>query len=143
MNRTAKFIPSNEKGVINVKDQFSDIKFSDNPVEDSILRGYARKEYELNLLNRYFQEEGLPTIDWNLFDEGETLVRTRDADNIFGALADNAQIFFNVESSYGRIGNLLHEAARKQGIKINNLSNRTLVSELIPEIKKGGPFKRF
>ena len=142
MNRTAKFIPSNEKGVINVKDQFSDIKFSDNPVEDSILRGYARKEYELNLLNRYFQEEGLPTIDWNLFDEGETLVRTRDADNIFGALADNAQIFFNVESSYGRIGNLLHEAARKQGIKINNLSNRTLVSELIPEIKKGGPFKK-
>jgi len=48
VKRTSKFIPSKENGVKNIneltKDEFTDIKFSDNPVEDEVLRGYARKE---------------------------------------------------------------------------------------------------
>ena len=146
IKRTAKFVPSTEKGNKNignlVKDEFSDIKFSDNPIEDNVLRGYARKEHELNLLNEYYVSKGHNPIDWSKFDEGETLVRSKDADGIFGAQADAAQIQNNIDSSWGRIGNLINESARKEGIELKNLSNRTLVAEQTRILKEGGPFSK-
>tara|TARA_R100000664_G_scaffold33366_1_gene50297 strand:+ start:3649 stop:7626 length:3978 start_codon:yes stop_codon:yes gene_type:complete len=146
VKRTSKFVPSKENGLKNIdsltKDEFSDIKFSENPVEDQVLRGYARKEKELNLLNEYYVSKGEPPIDWNQFDETETLVRTKDADGIYGAMADAAQIQNNIESAWGRIGNIIHEAARKEGIEIENLGNRTLVRELTQQIKEGGDFSK-
>ena len=145
IKRTAKFIPGKE-GSKNLneltKDEFTDIKFSDNPVEDAVLRGYARKEKELNLLNEYYISKGEDPIDWNLYDEGETLVRTKDADGIAGAQADAAAIQNNIDTAWGRIGNLIHEAARKEGIELENLSNRTLVSELTQQLKEGGSFSK-
>ena len=146
IKRTSKFIPSKEGGVKNVnelgKDEFSDIKFSDKPVEDEVLRGYARKEKELNLLNEYYVSKGEPEIDWNQLEEGETLVRSKDPDGIIGAQADAAQIQNNIQSSWGRIGNIIHEAARKEGIELDNLANRTLVSELTQQLKEGGSFSK-
>ncbi len=138
IKRTSKFISKGGKEV-KVGDEFSDIKFSDTAIEDNVLRGYARKEKELNLLNEYYISKGEPAIDWNQFDEGETLVRTKDADGILGAQSDAAQIQNNIDSSWGRIGNLVHEAARKEGIELQNLSNRTLVSELASQLKEAGP----
>ena len=141
VKRTSKFVPSKENGVSNInelaKDEFTDIKFSDNPIEDQVLRSYARKEKELNLLSRYYGD-----TDLSLLDEGETLVRTKDPDGIFGAQVDAAQIQNNIESSWGRIGNLIHEAARKEGIELENLSRRTLVAELTQQIKDGGKFRK-
>ncbi len=118
IKRTSKFIGKGGKE-IKVGDEFSDIKFSDTAIEDNVLRGYARKEKELNLLNEYYISKGEPAIDWNQFDETETLVRTKDADGILGAQADAAQIQNNIDSSWGRIGNLVHEAARKEGIELS------------------------
>ena len=143
IKRTSQFISKGDKNIDNlVKDEFSDIKFSDTAIEDNVLRGYARKEKELNLLNEYYISKGEPAIDWNLFDEGETLVRTKDADGIIGAAADAAQIQNNIDSSWGRLGNLVHEAARKEGIELQNLSNRTLVSELASQLKEAGPVSK-
>ncbi len=145
MKRAAKFTAAKggNKNINNLaKDEFTDIKFSDKPVEDSVLRNYARKEKELNLLNEYYVSKGEPAIDWNQFDEGETLVRTKDADGIFGAQADAAQIQNNINSSWGRIGNLINEAARKEGIELDNLSKRTLVGELTQQLKEGGSFSK-
>ncbi len=146
IDRTSKFVTSTESGVKNidtlVKDEFSDVKFSDNPIEDEILRGYARKEKELNLLSEYYISKGEPPPRWNEFDEGETLVRSKDADGIIGAQADAAQIQNNVDSSWGRIGNLIHEATRKEGLELQNLHNRTLVSELTTQLKEGGSFSK-
>ncbi len=142
IKRTSQFI-SKDKNIDNlVKDEFSDIKFSDKAIEDNVLRGYARKEKELNLLNEYYISKGEPPIDWNKFDEGETLVRTKDADGVVGAGADAAQIQNNIDSSWGRLGNLVHEAARKEGIELQNLSNRTLVSELAGQLKEAGPVSK-
>ena len=147
IKRTNQFIPKDNKGIKKLenltKDEFTDIKFSDKPVEDQVLRNYARKEKELNLLNEYYAANDLPTIDWNKLDEGETLVRTKDPDGILGAMADEAHIRNpQFESGWGRIGNLIHEATRKEGIKLENLSNRTLVSELTRQIKEGGVFSK-
>ena len=143
---TSKFIPSKVNGVSGledlVKDEFTDIKFSDNVIEDSVLRSTARKQKELNLLNEYFTNKGEPPIDWNEYDELETLVRTKDADNIIGAQADAAQIQNNIESSWGRIGNLIHEATRKEGIELENLGNRTLISELTDQLKNSGSYSK-
>ncbi len=141
IKRTSKFI-SKSGNEIKIGDEFTDIKFSDKPIEDNVLRGYARKEKELNLLNEYYISKGDSPIDWNKFDETETLVRTKDADGIIGAAADAAQIQNNLDSSWGRIGNLVHEAARKEGIELQNLSNRTLVSELTSQLKEAGPVSK-
>ena len=138
IKRTSKFIGEGGKE-LKVGDEFTDVKFSDTAIEDNVLRGYARKEKELNLINEYYLSKGEPAIDWNQFDEGETLVRSKDADGIIGAGADAAQIQNNIDSSWGRIGNLVHEATRMEGIELENLSNRTLVSELSDQIKKAGP----
>ena len=143
IKRSSQFISKTNKNIDTiVKDEFTDIKFSNNPMEDNVLRNYARKEKELNLLNEYYISKGEPPIDWNMFDEGETLVRTKDADGIVGAGADAAQIQNNIDSSWGRIGNLIHEATRKEGVELKNLSNRTLVSELAEELKQAGPVSK-
>jgi len=145
MKRASKFTATKggNKNINDLaKDEFTDIKFSDNPIEDATLRNYARKEKELNLLNEYYISRGEDPIDWNQFDEGETLVRTKDADGIVGAQSDAAQIQNNIDSAWGRIGNLIHEAARKEGIELENLSKRTLVSELTQQLKEGGSFSK-
>ena len=141
MTRTAKFIDSSNKE-IKVGDKFTDIKFSDNITEDAILRNYARKEDTLNELSEYYISKGEEPPNWPMFDEGETLVRTRDEDGIIGAAADAAQIQNNIESGWGRLGTIISEAARKEGLEINNLTNRTLVSELTDQLKKNPKFRK-
>ena len=146
ISRTKKFIPAKEGGVANInelaQDQFSGIKFSDNITEDSVLKNYARKEHTLNELSEYYISKGEEPPNWPMFDEGETLVRTRDEDGIIGAAADAAQIQNNIESGWGRLGTIISEAARKEGLEINNLTNRTLVSELTDQLKKAGKFSK-
>ncbi len=143
LKRTAKFVPGKETKIspkeLNARttDQFDATKFSDKPVEDQVLRGYARKEDELNQLSEYYLGRGEEAPNWPTFTEGEKLVRTRDSDGIIGAMADEAQITNNIETGWGRIGNLLSEAGRKRGIELNNLTNRTLVSEITAELKAG------
>ena len=148
VKRTQQFIPVDEKASKKAlktltEDEFTNIKFSDKPVEDQVLRNYARKEKELNLLNEYYVNNDLPPIDFNKFTDGDTLVRTKDPDGILGAMADEAHIRNpEFESGWGRIGNIIHEATRKEGIQLENLSNRTLVSELTRQIKEGGAFSK-
>ena len=146
---TSKFITKSEAGGKSLKqlteDQFTNIVFDpDNPMTDSILRNQARKEYELDLLGQYFSDASdgkftEPTLGvHDVFDETETLIRTKDPDGVIGASIDAAQIKNNVDTSWGRLSNTIHEAARKQGIELENLSNRTLVAELTDQIKKAG-----
>ena len=145
MQRTAKFVPAKEGGgdvTALTKDKFSDIKFSDNPVEDTALRNYARKEDELNQLSEYYLSKGEEPPNWPELGETDTFVRTRDADGVAGAAADAAQIQNNIQSGWGRLGNLLNEAARKEGIEIQNLTNRTLVSQVTDELKRAGRFSK-
>ena len=141
INKTSKFVSTADVNKsLNTTDEFSNIKFSNIPAEDATLRQYARQNKELELLNRYYANNDLPTINWDLFDETEKLVRTKDPDGILGAFADEAQIQNNIETGWGRIGNLVNEAFRKEGIELENLHNRTLVSQLTQEIKEGGSF---
>ncbi len=148
LKKTSKFVPAKEGGIsskeLNARttDEFDAIKFSDKPVEDQILRGYARQEHELNLLSEHYISRDIDAPDWQTLDEGDKLVRSKDPDGITGAMANEAQIANNIESGWGRIGNLLHEAARKEGLELENLTNRTLISELTEELKNSKKFSK-
>ena len=145
VSRTSKFIGSNDLKTL-TKDEFTDVTFSDNPVEDSVLRNYARKEKELNDLSAYFLEKGVDPDDIpglnSYWDETETLVRAKDQDGIIGAAVDQAQIANNIDTSYGRLSNIITERARLEGLELQNLTDRTLVSNLSQELKRGGKFSK-
>ena len=144
IKRASQFLPKNKDiknvGIDEFTGAFDDV--AKNKVEASVLEGYARKEKELNLINEYYLSKGEPAIDWAQFEEGQTLVRSKDADGIFGAQSDQWQIDNNYDSSWGRIGNLVHEATRMEGIELQNLSNRTLVSQLADDLKRVGPYSK-
>jgi len=148
LQRTAKFVPAKDSSTSTkalkelTEDEFTNVKFSDKPVEDATLRGFARKEHELNQLSEYYLSKGEEPPNWPDFDEGEKLVRTRDADGVAGAAADAAQIQNNIETGWGRLGNIVGEAARKEGIELENLANRTLVSQVTEELKRAGKFSK-
>ena len=105
MQRTAKFVPTTDSKTSAKKlkelteDEFTNVKFSDKPVEDSVLRGFARKEKELNDLSEYYISRGQEPPNWPDLDEVEKFVRTKDADSVAGAAADAAQIQNNIESA--------------------------------------------
>jgi len=143
IKNTSKFIGKGGKE-IKIGDEFTDAfkGKGKTPMEDKILEGYARKENELNLINEYYLRTDQPTIDWNALDETETLVRTKDSGGIFDAQPDEWQIQNQYDTSWGRIGNLVNEATRMEGIELQNLSNRTLVSELASQIKEAGPYSK-
>ena len=146
--RVAKYIGSSEAAGKRLKeitkDEFTDVKYSDNPVEDTILRNYARKEKELDLLAaKYETPPNEPTVGiHDVFDEGQTLVRTKDPDGVIGAAVDAAQVQNNIETSWGRLGNIIHEASRKNGLELENLTQRTLVQEVADSLRKAGKFSK-
>ena len=144
LRNVAQFNPDKINSL--VKDEFTDIKFSDSPVEDVTLRNVARKQRDLDDLNEYFLNQGvsenkIPGLN-DMWDDKETLIRTKDQDGIIGAAVDQAQIANNVDSSYGRIGNIISERARLEGLELGNLQQRTLVGNLVQELKDAGRYSK-
>ena len=140
--------PSNQ-AVLNklTKDEFSDIKFSDNPLEDSVLRGAARKEKELDALGEYLKsrkgDSNEPLLGvHDVFDPKESVLRTKDADGVLGAAADAAQIQGNIQSQYGRLGSVITNAALKYGLEVDNRTAEVLIRDLAETIKKGGKYTK-
>ena len=148
LKRTARFVPDKSSNVSDktlkelTTTDTSGVTYSNLPIENKVLQGYAEKENALNELSEYYISKGEEPPNWPLFDEGEKLVRTVDTDGVPGAMADAAQIQNNIESGWGRLGNLVSEAARKRGIEFENLAGRTLVSQITDQIKAAGPFSK-
>lgn len=74
------------------------------------------------------------------FTEAEVSVRTADPKGVIGAAVDAVRIKKNIDTSYGRLGSIVTEAARKYGLDANNLTKRTVVKEIIKNLRKGGRF---
>ena len=148
VQKTAQFVPTGDSTTSAqtlkemTTDEFDAIKYSDNPVEDVALRNFARNEAALQELSEYYISRGMEPPNWNEYDVGEKLVRTVDSDGVPGAMADAAQIQNNIQSGWGRLGNLVSEAARKEGIELENLTRRTLVSQVTEEVRKAGKFSK-
>ena len=129
------------------KDEFTDIVFSDNPIEDSIMRNTARREKELDNLGTYLKvtnpdsKEPLLGVH-DVFDVKETGLISKSPDGVLGAAADAAQIANNVKSSYGRLGNVISNAALKYGLDITNRTDEVIIRDLAAQIKAGGKYSK-
>jgi hypothetical protein len=154
LDKTTKFIAQNPKAQKRIEelttDEFSKIKFSDNPIEDTVLRNYARKEKALDELGEAKVNGTIPIKDPNqpvlgvhdVFSDKESLTRTKDPDGILGAAVDQARIDNTIDTTYGRLGNPISEAALKVGLDPANMSERTLIKELAENLKEGGVYSK-
>jgi len=151
LKRTAQFIPTDGKSAkaLNeaANEASAEIKFSDEPIENAVLKRTHEKNEALKELGEYYQTKGelpnKPTVGLHdVFDDTENLVLpVTEANPLPRAQVNAAEVRFNVESSHGRINRIISEAGRKNGIKFDNLMNRTLVAEATDKLKKGGSFK--
>ena len=143
-------------------DEFTDIKYSDDPIEDSILRSEARTQRNLDELGEFYvakQNEanlaaGQPYQQvtemefpdgpvkgiHDQFDIGENGVRTADPDGAIGAAIDAARVKYNIGTRYGRLGSIVTEAALKWGLEVENLSQAQLVNAVLEHIESSGKF---
>ena len=154
LNKTTKFIAQNPKAQKRIEelttDEFSKIKFSDNPIEDTVLRNTARKEKALDELGEAKVNGTINVEDPNqpvlgihdVFSDKESLIRTKDQDGVLGAAVDQARIDNNIDTTYGRLGNPISEAALKVGLDPANMSERTLIKELAENLKEGGVYSK-
>ena len=76
----------------------------------------------------------------DVFTDAEAGVRTADPGGVLGAAVDAARIKGNIDTTYGRLGSIVTEAARKYGLDANNLTKRTLVKQIVKTLKQGGKF---
>ena len=130
-----------------VTDEFTDIKFSENPIEDSIMRNTARREKELDNLGTYLKatnpnsKEPLLGVH-DVFDVKESGLISKSSDGVLGAAADAAQIANNVKTSYGRLGSVITNAALKHGLEITNRTDEVIIRDLAAQIKVGGKYSK-
>ena len=148
--RTGRFIPENELAEKNLA-RLTEVDtkvYSENPIENAVLKNEAAKEKELDLLGQYYLEKGQPLTERTLgvhdaFDQNETLIRTATNDGgVNKAAVDAAQIAYNVDSNYGRLGSIVTDASLQKGLEADSLAQRTLLKGIAAELKDGGKYSR-
>ena len=130
-----------------VKDPL-DVKVFDetNSVADSLLRGEAKYQRDLDSLTQYYKDNNKLNVDKPTLgihkssNELQAGIRTKDFDGIIGAAKDQAQIATNSNTTFGRLGNLLTEGFRKSGLDDSVIADRTLIKSLRDDLIKGGNY---
>ena len=165
-NAATKFLPKNvaeqeylEK--IAKGDQFTNTKYSDDPVQDAVMRSEARTEYNLDELGEFYvaranqdniangkpfqtadelEFEGPVKGIHDSFDQLETGVINADPAGVPGAMVDAARIQGDIQTKNGRLGSMATEAALKYGLEVDNLQKGLLVNQIQERITKSGKF---
>ena len=139
-------------------DEFSDIEYSLDPIEDALLRSEARTQRNLDELGEFYVAKaneanlaaGRPYQQvtemefpdgpvkgiHDQFDLGENGVRNADPGGAVGAAVDAARIHYNIGTRYGRLGSIVTEAALKWGLEVQNMSQAQLVNAVLENIQK-------
>jgi len=142
-------------------DEFTNVKFSEDPIQDAVMRSEARAERSLDELGEFYVAranekniaEGKPfqTADelefegpvkgiHDSFDQLETGVITPDPKGVPGAMVDAARIKGNIQTANGRLGSMTTEAALKYGLEVDSLQKGLLVSQIQDRITKSWKF---
>ncbi len=160
-----RWIPKDEEAIKyfdRIKaDEFAGIKYSDNVVEDTILRSQARQEKALDELGNYFfvkeaeaqLDQGLPIRDvdsiefqepvkgiHDMFDFAEGGVRTVDPGGVPAAMVDAARIRNNIGTRFGRVGSMITEAALRYGMNDGIATKRSVVGKIKEQILGSSKF---
>ena len=116
-------------------------------VADEILRGEAKQLREIESLTEFYKNTNKldditePTVGIHKFtDTSQESVLTKSFGGIVEAAKDQAQIAGNINTTYGRLANLITEGFRKSGTEIDNITNRTIIKSLRDELVAGGKY---
>ena len=110
--------------------------------EDAVTRGVMKQEGALDEVGQYGYAMN-PTLDrpikgvHDMFDYNEIGVRTVDDFGVVGAAVDSARIARNLDTSYGRLANMLSEPALKHALK-NGDAAQDIVLGLADQLKQAG-----
>ena len=144
-----QFIPKNELAAKNINnlttDEFSDIKFDDDPVTNAILKSKARDQKALDDLGKHYLADdpsySSPKIGRDdVFDANETAVRPVDPDGVPGAAVDAARIADDIDTGYGRLGAIQSESDLVRSISSEALANKQATKAVAKTIRDMGEF---
>jgi len=117
-----------------------------NITTDGLLRSEAKYERDLKSLTDYYSNSNkldvnTPTVGIHKFsDNAQEGLIPKSFDGILGAAKDQAQIAGNVNTTFGRLGNLLTEGFRKAGLDADIIADRTLIKSLRNDLINGGKY---
>ena len=142
-------------------DEFAQTKFSEDPIQDAVLRSEARTERSMDELGEFYVaranqkniEEGLPfqTADelefegpvkgiHDTFDQVEQGVINPSPGGVQEVMVDAARIKGNIGTSNGLLGSISTEGALKYGLEVDSLEKGLLVTMVEKSIKESGKF---
>ena len=142
-------------------DEFAQTKYSEDPIQDAVLRSDARSNASLDELGEFYVaranrkniEEGLPfqTADelefegpvkgiHDSFDPLEQGVITPSPGGVQEVMVDAARIRNNIGTSNGILGSITTEGAMKYGLEADSLEKEVLVHMTKKSIKESGKF---
>jgi len=110
--------------------------------EDAIVRSAIKQEEALDEVGMYGYMQN-PNLDkpikgvHDLYDYTEIGVRTVDDFGVVGAAIDSARIARNLDTTYGRIGNMISEPAMKYALS-NGDAAQDIVLGLANQLKQAG-----
>ena len=119
---------------------------SENPLEDTLLKGQVAQEAALDELGAFHKatetdlDQPLKGVH-DLFDANELGLRSVDLDGVPGVTVDAVRIAKNIDSQHGALGSIFSEAALREGLQPHNLTKRTLVKSIVNHIKNSGEYK--
>ena len=110
--------------------------------EEAVIRSSIKQEEALDEVGYYNLSEN-PNMDvalkgvHDVFDYGELGVRTVDDFGVVGAAIDQARIAKNLDTVYGRIGNMISEPALKYALKSGE-NAQDIVLGLADQLRQAG-----
>lgn len=120
----------------------NDIKPSALNSEDAVLSSAIKQEEALDELG-YYNLAKNPEMDvplrgvHDIFDYTELGVRTVDDFGVIGAAIDQARIAKNLDTVYGRLGNMISEPALKYALE-DSANSQDIVLGLADQLKQAG-----
>ena len=131
-----------------LKHPLDDVKYSDNVIEDQVLRQEARHQRELEKLTEYFANKGdlrdlkKPTLGPHELGDGySTAVVSKSPDGVIGSSVDQARIAANKGTTKGSLGTIITEATRKASLDPDSIQARSLIKSLKEELDIAGKYQ--
>ena len=140
--KVTQVIPQDESADAYFKGQTRSL--TESP-EEEFVKSAASREEALDNIGDYNLSKA-PNLDTPIkgvhdtFDYDEIGTRSMDEGGVHGAAVDAARIQNNIDTTYGRLGSVITEAALKYGVEADNLTKRQLVKYIAEEVKRGGKY---
>jgi len=151
-NEALRFVPEDEKAttyfakIKELKEKATKEGLDGlDPTEQAVLRSMQTQEDALDELGTYLASKEFeptePLLGYHdTFDIEEEGIRSVDPDGVIGATVDAARIQNNKGTVYGRLGNIISEAALKYGLEAGDVARKQIVDMVVENIRNAGKY---